>query len=631
MAINVSMTPAAPAETERRESFSIERLREAQSILERYQSGKANLDNKLIESEDWWKLAHFRDYKTVRYVRGEDGKVAIVSDHPNMPRQSSWMFNSIMGKHADIMDNYPDPLIMARSEDDAATAEMLSSVLPVILQNCGFEQVYSDNSWDKLILGTSCYAVLWNPDLENGVGDIEIKPVDLLSMYWEPGVQELQDSRYLFILSLEDKDLLEERYPQTRDKLTGSVMIEKHYRYDDDVDLANKAVVVDMYYKVKLGSRTILHYAKWVDDIVLYCSEDDPMYASTGFYSHGMYPYVLDPLYREKGTPAGFGFVDVMREAQDTIDHLSADFKRNAEWGSKPRFFSKDEGAVNVQEFRNLDQEIVHVAGSIDENHLKPIETKGLDGAYLNFYQLKIDELKETSGNRDFNQGSPASGVTSGAAIAALQEAGNKGSRDIIRGTYRSFVSVCTLVIELIRQFYTAPRTFRITGTDGMPQYVEFDNTGMQSQAIELMGQEFQSKEPVFDINVRAQKANPYSRLSQNELAFSLYDRGMFNPQMADQSLIALDLMDFEGKDKVVDAIRQNQRTQQIMMQMAQMLGELTGDTRIADALMAQGGMPAAEGGASLSPLDAAGDPIATNTPSGKARAKVAESTEVDQ
>lgn len=631
MAINVSMAPAAPAETERRESFTIERLREAQSILERYQSGKANLDNKLIESEDWWKLAHFRDYKTVRYVRGEDGKVAIVSDHPNMPRQSSWMFNSIMGKHADVMDNFPDPLIVARSEDDASTAEMLSSVLPVILQNCGFEQVYSDNSWDKLILGTSCYAVLWNPDLENGVGDIEIKPVDLLSMYWEPGVQELQDSRYLFILSLEDKDLLEERYPQTRDKLTGSVMIEKHYRYDDDVDLANKAVVVDMYYKVKLGSRTILHYAKWVDDIVLYCSEDDPMYASTGFYSHGMYPYVLDPLYREKGTPAGFGFVDVMREAQDTIDHLSADFKRNAEWGSKPRFFSKDEGAVNVQEFRNLDQEIVHVAGSIDENHLKPIETKGLDGAYLNFYQLKIDELKETSGNRDFNQGSPASGVTSGAAIAALQEAGNKGSRDIIRGTYRSFVSVCTLVIELIRQFYTAPRTFRITGTDGMPQYVEFDNTGMQSQAIMLMGQEFQSKEPVFDINVRAQKANPYSRLSQNELAFSLYDRGMFNPQMADQALIALDLMDFEGKDKVVDAIRQNQRTQQIMMQMAQMLGELTGDTRIADALMAQGGMPAAGGGAGLSPLDAAGEPIATNTPSGKSRARAAESTEVDR
>ena len=44
----------------------------------------------------------------------------------------------------------------------------------------------------------------------------------------------------------------------------------------------------------------------------------------------------------------------------------------------------------------------------------------------LNVLEMKIDELKETSSNRDVSQGSSSGGVTAAAAIAALQEAGNK-------------------------------------------------------------------------------------------------------------------------------------------------------------------------------------------------------------
>ena len=57
---------------------------------------------------------------------------------------------------------------------------------------------------------------------------------------------------------------------------------------------------------------------------------------------------------------------------------------------------------------------------------MKPIEVFPLNGTYYQVYQGKIEELKETSGNRDFSQGSTASGVTAASAIAALQEAGSK-------------------------------------------------------------------------------------------------------------------------------------------------------------------------------------------------------------
>ena len=624
--------------------INIEQLRAAQYTLQKYRAGKSNFDNKLVENEDWWKMNHFRDFKHIRYQRDpETGKVAVLADHPRMLKQSAWMFNSIMNKHADIMDNYPDPVIMARARDDEAAAKTLSSIVPVVLDHCGFEKTYSDNSWDKLCFGSAVYGVVWNDQLENGLGDIEIRPVDLLSIYWEPGVQELQDSKNVFVLSLVDKKVLEDTYPQTRDKLTGTILNEKQYNYDDTVDTADKAIVVDWYYKTMVGSRTVLNYCKWVDDIVLYASEDDmnhPEYQTEGFYRHGKYPFVMDTLYREKGTPAGFGFVDVMRPAQEYIDQLGTDLLENAAWGTKPRYFAKDEGAVNLQEFRNLDEQIVHVAGSIDENHLRPIEYNSLDGNYLNLYQQKIDELKETSGNRDFSQGSTSSGVTSGSAIAALQEAGSKGSRDMIKGSYRAFSEICELVVELIRQFYDMPRTFRIIGDQGQPEYVEFDNAAIQGGVMNVMGEDFATKEPVFDIIVKAQKANPYSRLSQNELALQFYNLGFFNPELSDQALATIEMMDFDGKEKVQERITQNgtmfqqlQQMQQTMMQMAQVMAETTGDTRVMDALtMQQGGQPAPQpqsGVAQPTQADSLGNPIEGNSEAAKMRRRMNNAAEV--
>ena len=625
-------------EMESRRVIGIEQLREAQATLEKYRSGKANLDNKLIANEDWWKLNHYGKFGHIKYIKDETGQVVPIDDHPRIVKQSSWLFKSVMNKHADIMDNYPEPAILAQAPDDEAVAKTLSSVVPVILERSQFEEIYSDNSWDKLCFGAAVYAVVWNSDLLNGLGDIEVRPVDMLNLYWEPGIQELEDSQNVFLLSLMDKTILEQTYPQTKDKLTGTAINAKEYNYDDTVDTTDKAIVVDWYYKLKDGTRTVLHYCKFVDDIVLYASEEDPQCAD-GFYRHGRYPFIIDNLFREKGTPAGFGYIDVMKNTQEYIDQLGTDILRNAQWGARPRYFARDDADINLLELRNLDQEIVHVSGPLDEMHIRSIDTKGLDSSYLNVYQMKIDELKETSGNRDFSNGATASGVTSGSAIAALQEAGSKGSRDMIKGSYRAFRQICELVIELIRQFYDAPRTFRITGDNGQDEFVDFSNAGLNPPPQVIMGEEFKTKEPVFDIKIKAQKSSPYARLSQNELALQFYNLGFFNPQLSDQALATIEMMDFEGKDKVKERIQANgtmfqqlQQMQQTMAQMAQVMAETTGDTRVMDALAQQGvaqPSPQPSGGpVRIDEPDADGRELG-NSEADKMRRRIQNSTEV--
>ena len=567
-----------------------EQINEAEAILQKYKEGKVNLENRIIEDEEWWKLRHWEQFKTK-------------SANPDDPEPcSAWLFNSVINKHADFMDNYPDPVVLPREKSDEPTAKTLSAVVPCIMDQNGFESTYSDICWYKIKKGTGVYGVFWNASKENGVGDIEIKKQDILNLFWEPGISDIQESRNFFSLALVDSDLLEQRYDFLKGRLTSQGPDGKiaQYYYDDTVDTTGKSVVIDWYYKKNVSDglmvKTVVHYCKFVSGVLIYASENDEG-MENGYYAHGKYPFVFDVMFPEEGTPVGFGYIDIMKDSQMYIDKMNQAIMMNALMACRPRYFVRDGSGINTEDLADLSQTFVRVSGSLDENNLKLIETQPLNGNYLAVLQNKIEELKETSGNRDFSQGATTSGVTAASAIAALQEAGSKTSRDAIKNTYTAYSEVVKLVIELIRQFYTTPRVFRITGQAGMEEFVTFDNTGMGVQQADDFGLGIGSRLPVFDIKVSAQKASPFSRISQNEFAKELYNLGFFNPQLADQALAAVEMMDFDGKDDVKRRIQSNgtmwqqiQLMQQQMSAMAQVIAASTGDTRLVDALGAGAG-----------------------------------------
>ena len=170
---------------------------------------------------------------------------------------------------------------------------------------------------------------------------------------------------------------------------------------------------------------------------------------------------------------------------------------------------------------------------------------------------MKIEELKETTGTKDVSLGGTSGGVTAAAAITALQEAGEKGSRDCLAGTYRAFVEITTQVIELIRQFYDSARTFRITGKDGDYTYLTYSNRGLVDRENGVDGQgDMCYYHPVFDVEVRAEKQSPHSRAERNALMLSLYECGMLDEGREKAALRALEGMDFEGISTLRAALR---------------------------------------------------------------------------
>lgn len=601
-------------------AVGVEQLRRAREILRRYKDGKKMLEEKIVRNEKWFKMRHWDLLKTEETL--DDPKPA-----------SGWLFNCIISKHADFMDSYPSASILPREIGDQEEAQKLSSILPVVLEQNEFEAVYSEEVWYKLKHGTGVFGVFWDGSKLGGLGDISIRPLDLLNLFWQPGVTDIQKSEHFFSVELVDNDRLEEQYPHLRGKLhkdTDTLL--KKYWYDENISTTGKSAVIDWYYHKTIDGKRTLQYCKFVDEEVLYATENDtevettvqaegvydergnpaldehgqyqvryverpsaPSMRTKGWYDHGMYPFVFDTLFPEAGMPVGFGFVDVCKNAQTSIDIYNNAFEKNVQFTANPRYLTRNDGGMNETEFADPNALLVHTDGNLSQDSLVPITPPTLvNSNYIAILNQKIDELKETAGNRDTTNGGTASGVTAASAIAAMQEQSGKTSRDQIKTTYRAYEQVVTLAIELIRQFYDLPRQFRITGQQGQEEFVSYSNAGLQPkhQGVEF-GQDMGYRLPVFDIRVEAQKESAYSQLSQNELALQFYGNGMFNPQYADQALAALDMMEFTGKQQVVQKVQKNGGMyqqmllmQQQMLQMAETIDSLTGgQTRMAEEM----------------------------------------------
>ena len=574
------------------EVIGTEEVAKAAQLLQQYKSGKAALDTRIVDNELWFRMRHWKNYKN-----------KMMEDKPTPA--SGWLFNSIANKHADAMDNYPEPNVLPRAADDEKTAKVLSKVLPVVLEQADYEQAYSDTWWRKLKQGTGVKGIFWDPTKRSGIGDIAIKSMDILMLYWEPGVMDIQESPNLFSLSLEDNDQLKAKWPQM-DGHTGSTLEVAKYIHDENISTADKSVVVDWYYKkARPEGQPLLHYCKFCNGIVLYASENDPQYADRGFYDHGQYPFVFDPLFMEEDSPAGFGYIDVMKDTQTAIDEMNHAMDENIKLAAKPRFLLSDAAGVNEEELADWSKDIVHVAGGIRDGILSPLQTAGLQGNCISYRDARVSELKEISGNRDVSQGGTTSGLTAASAIAALQEAGSKLSRDMLKSAYRAFAKECYLIIELMRQFYDEERVYRITGPTGQTEFVPFSGQALRPQPVGMVGGvELGAHEPVFDITVSAAKKSTFNRLSQNETAKECYQLGFFAPANADAALAALDMMDFEGIEKVRERVQQNgtlyQQLQQAMEQvqkMAGLLDQMTGSNMSAAAGAAAQAAGASGGG----------------------------------
>ncbi len=491
---------------------------------------------------------------------------------------SNYIFSVLLDRHADMMDNMPTQNILPRDESAVEEAGKLKNIIPRVFEINEYHETYSDKIWDIIKQGYAIEGVLFDPTADNSLGEIAIRLIDPMGFLWQPGVSRLQDSENIFVISNVPKHKImsetgEDDFTNDKNKIKSISYpsIDGEVKFDD----TDNVLVIDRYYYVD-GE---LNFCKVVGNKLVYSTELDDSKEFDCLYADNKYPFIITTLWKVKNSLAGFGFVDVLEKIQIYVDKTDQAISINTAMHAMSRYLIRDGVAINEEDLKDWSIPFVKIGQSNRiTDVIKDIRPTEMPQYVIGHRKSKIDEMKEISGSNEFSRGETGGGVTAAAAIKALQEAGNKISRDILKGIYHSHKLLVYKIIERIREFYSEPRTFRIpTDEPDKFQFIEYTNENLiekriyrEEKAEYTDEDQFTIERPEFDIMVEAEKVNPFSQMANNELAITLYQLGFFNPDRAVEARAALTMMDFEQIEQIRNIIDKEDQRAQMMERLAE-------------------------------------------------------------
>lgn len=138
--------------------------------------------------------------------------------------------------------------------------------------------------------------------------------------------------------------------------------------------------------------------------------------------------------------------------------------------GYAGQFTDKKWQTLNTKNWPFLEVAPVTIAGN-----LAPLPQRsqvvGLDPALSEEIQLSNEEIKATTGITDANLGQK-SNETSGRAIMARQQQGNRANADFISNRNMAIRQCGMILLDMFPRLYDEPRVARILGPDGQPDLV---------------------------------------------------------------------------------------------------------------------------------------------------------------
>ena len=504
-------------------------------------------------------------------------------DEQHYPTATPALYSVCESMIADLMQAFPEPVLLGRSMGDDAIAETLSAMLRVQRERGRYRSEYRKAIKHLVRRGMAVMQCVWDGEAERGRGDVRLTEWDFLNFYPDPLYEDMQDGRAVFKLCWKHKGWFAERYPEAYPMMQCDQGIEDERHNgqtfaEGAADDTEQLPMLEYWYRkydAKRGA-TVVHMAKIAGGVLLECSED---LTQDGLYAHGRYPFVLYRFQAMDGTPWGMGMVDLFGSMQDYIDFADFAALKNMFQSATAKLLINENAISDIDDVTDWRQEIVKVQGGNDlRSALQWFQASPLSGLNIQQYDSKIGLLKDLSGQNAFNRGEGGGGITAATAIMALQEAGSKVTNLIRDALFDVEQDLTELQMELTRQYYDEGRVVRIRAAQNPEGGYEDEQAMLEAQQWQaIRAQQWpdggEMHGPLqLDVSVKVQKAVNFTTLQQNQLMLELHQLLAASGVPVDPTAI-VGLMTFDGKDAFLGAVQGGMmaQVQQLQQQVEQM------------------------------------------------------------
>ena len=516
-------------------------------------------DNEKVYKGDHWSASPYTTQK--------------LEDDTNAPKPHTPMIHAaIESVKADLAEHEPEIVLKPDAMGSKISARVLEHVANQELSVCGFSSQWSDFTHDIHVGGWTVFESGFDPDMNNGFGGAFIRNVPNTNFMCDPEAADIQDGRGCFTFVRRTRDWFAQRFPDIYEFMKDDAALPIPNTESGKITpTANDDRMRFLQFWVRVydlkSSKYKVHLVQLGGHQVLYNSGTDPKYKDTGYYEHGEYPFVVKPLFPEKGTALGFGLVDLYKDMQRYSDKLDQFILKNAFLASQNRLLNTDASGFSDDDLMDWSKEIVH---GEQLGGLTWFDTKPLPGYLFDYVQLMRQNIKEGSGANDQAQGKTGGGVTAKSAIAALQEMATKRSRGTAMVLHDGFKVASRQMLAVLRQHHTMTREIPVM-IDGHELLFEYNKSSIKPKAVDgqpptkneyaslvrVVNKGFKREElPIeYFVDVKTVRQTEYERMANNELVFEL----MAKVPNADP-VIMLEMLDIPNKEQYIEQIRIAQR-----------------------------------------------------------------------
>lgn len=466
---------------------------------------------------------------------------------------------------ADQMDNMPESQLSPERADLIPVVDDMNDAVRYVFANNNYEAIHRKRVEDFVAVGTAITQVCWDQTMDYGKGDIAIIRWPVESFLWDPLSEDIQDGRACIKVSWHPRSWYAAHYPEVAEFVQGETnehesvgMSEQQAaKYGDDEDLAMLMEYWYRRYDAKQKRYTI-NVAYLAGGALLDHAED--------VFEHGMYPFVMDVFSRVEGSPVGPGQVDEMAPTMRYINRYMSYIDMNLRMSSKGRLLVRKGSGIDRNALADWSQDVVE-GDRVSNEDVHWLQNQPFTGMVVQqLLQLQSD-IKQDSGQNQMTRGETAGGVTAASAISALQEAGGKITRLRTAVLNHGYSEIVKQVMWLMHQFYGKDRRLMISGraeeVDASSAHLFGDHTGKTYPA------------PPYSVQVQVSRRNPLRVQAQNDLFLQAYS--MSAQAGTSFPLTALfQLLNVDGKDKILPILQQNDQTQQLIQSMQQQIQQLT-------------------------------------------------------
>ena len=469
------------------------------------------------------------------------------------------IMSTVENLKADMADNFPQAIIRPEAPEDQAVAEVIGALIRQNHDSANYREEYMKSCHDMLVGGWCCEEVGYDPELNHGLGGAYIRNVDNHTVLVDPQVVDIQLGRAIFKMSPVTVEWLEQRYPSLAGSFQAdSFTLEKDHELSYD---SNKTILlIECWFKQFIPEgkdgkegHWVVHMAHIAGGQLLDDSRDEK---PDGYFQMGEYPFVISTMYRRKNSPLGYGVPDYFGQSQQDSDRLDSVVMKNAAMASRNKILNTESSGFDSEDLADWSKN-VHEGDNL--NGVTWFANPPLPSYILSQGDVIRGRVKEESGSNDFSRGNTTSGVTAASSIMALQEMANKRVRMVCMQKMEAYKKAVRYEIEMEREFNTLPRQLTLT-IDGQQVQAEFQASIMERQTA--LG----NNVPIeFMISIKVEKENRWATTAQNELVLQMVQLKIIQPAQA------VELMEFEGKETLLNKIANVQPSPEEMMQEQEM------------------------------------------------------------